>query len=411
MGAPPRSPGSLGCPPTDDDMRADFDAASRRGRSGASRSVLAAVLGAFLVLTAALPAASVTKGELEDAKAELARIADAIAAKREQLTEIRADAAEVAFAVDAANGELYNLQGRSAQVRTQLEEVRAAYEARVDVLEDRAREAFMAGAGSNIDFILGASSIADLSDRAEFVEQVTAADSEIAADVGSLQSELEEQAVMLQRLEAQQQRAIDRLFARQTELQAEFDAQEDILAAIEADEAEQERIVRGLGRKYRAKLLARQGYTGTLGTGVLKVCPVDAPVAFGDSFGAPRYTGGYHPHAGVDMFAPLGTPIRATFDGVAVDATNTIGGLSVKVLGANGETYNAHMSKIGELGPVHAGDVIGYVGDSGNAAGTPPHDHFEYRPKTLPDQWPESAYGYSVVSESINPYPLLTAVC
>ena len=98
-------------------------------------------------------------------------------------------------------------------------------------------------------------------------------------------------------------------------------------------------------------------------------------------------------------------------DGVAVDATNTIGGLSVKVLGATGETYNAHMSKIGELGPVHTGDVIGYVGDSGNAAGTPPHDHFEYRPETLPEQWPESAYGYSIVSESINPYPRLTAVC
>ncbi|MEX0753791.1 MAG: peptidoglycan DD-metalloendopeptidase family protein [Actinomycetota bacterium] len=369
------------------------------------------LVAAVAVLAPASPAASVTKKQVSEAKAELGRIADAIADKRAQLDEIQADAADLAFTVDEANGELANVQAQLAGLREQLDEVRTAYETRVGLLEDRAREAFMSGSGSNLDFILGASSITDLSDRAAFVDQVTAADSDIAAEVALLHEQLELRARELTKLENQQRRAIDALFEQQTLLEAQFDAQQDILDAIEADKARQEEAVRKLGKQYREKLLAQQGYSGKIGNGVLKVCPVDAPVAFGDSFGAPRYTGGYHPHAGNDMFAPVGTPIRATFPGMAVDATNTIGGLSVKVLGETGETYNAHLSALGKLGPVQTGDIIGYVGASGNAAGTPSHNHFEYRPKTIPSPWPESTYGYSVVGDSINPYPLLTAVC
>ena len=66
---------------------------------------------------------------------------------------------------------------------------------------------------------------------------------------------------------------------------------------------------------------------------MFKVCPVDQPRGFGDGFGAPRYVGGYHLHKGVDIVAPLGTPIRATFDGVASDATNIYGGKAVYVQG------------------------------------------------------------------------------
>src|SRR5204863_9164886 len=46
-------------------------------------------------------------------------------------------------------------------------------------------------------------------------------------------------------------------------------------------------------------------------------CPVQGSHAYSDSFGAPRYAGVYHPHAGNDIFAPRGTPIVAPFDGYA----------------------------------------------------------------------------------------------
>jgi murein DD-endopeptidase MepM/ murein hydrolase activator NlpD len=80
------------------------------------------------------------------------------------------------------------------------------------------------------------------------------------------------------------------------------------------------------------------------------------------------------------MHAPYGTPIRAPFDGIAVIATNLPGGLAVRVYGPRGFVYNAHLSAFGKLGQVEGGDIIGHVGNSGDAWNTQPHDHFEWHP-------------------------------
>lgn len=128
--------------------------------------------------------------------------------------------------------------------------------------------------------------------------------------------------------------------------------------------------------------------------GVLRVCPVDEPRAYSDNWHAPRWGGGFHLHQGIDIFAPTGTPIRAPFDGTAVSADNWLGGIAVKVYGESGYVYNAHLSERGQLGPVKAGDIIGYVGSTGNASG--PHDHFEYHPGN---------------GDAVNPFLFLNAVC
>lgn len=108
----------------------------------------------------------------------------------------------------------------------------------------------------------------------------------------------------------------------------------------------------------------------------LEVCPAHGAIS--NDFGAPRHQGGYHPHQGNDISAAYGTPIFAPFDGRAVAMSNTLGGLAVKVFGSDGYVYNAHLSRLGRLGWVRAGTVIGYVGVSGDATG--PHDHFEWHP-------------------------------
>jgi murein DD-endopeptidase MepM/ murein hydrolase activator NlpD len=128
--------------------------------------------------------------------------------------------------------------------------------------------------------------------------------------------------------------------------------------------------------------------------GVLRVCPVDEPRAYSDNWHAPRWGGGFHLHQGIDIFAPPGTPIRAPFDGTAVAADNWLGGIAVKVYGEAGYVYNAHLSERGQLGRVRAGDIIGYVGSTGNASG--PHDHFEYHPGN---------------GDAVNPFLFLNAVC
>jgi murein DD-endopeptidase MepM/ murein hydrolase activator NlpD len=84
----------------------------------------------------------------------------------------------------------------------------------------------------------------------------------------------------------------------------------------------------------------------------------------------------------------------------------------VFVSGRYGTVYNAHLSaySANSNGPVHAGDVIGYVGDTGDATGIF-HDHFEFHPYSMPSSWPVSAYGYSIIEDAVNPYPLLTHAC
>jgi murein DD-endopeptidase MepM/ murein hydrolase activator NlpD len=147
----------------------------------------------------------------------------------------------------------------------------------------------------------------------------------------------------------------------------------------------------------------------------LQVCPVDPPRAFGDGFGAPRYTGQFHLHAGDDILSDYGTKIRAPFDGVAKPTYNSLGGNGEYVYAPDGSyVYNAHLDHYApkSSGPVQAGDVIGYVGDTGDAKGTP-HDHFEWHPTSVPANWPASFYGYVTIpgTSAVNPYPVLNDVC
>lgn len=87
---------------------------------------------------------------------------------------------------------------------------------------------------------------------------------------------------------------------------------------------------------------------------------------------------------GTTFLAPYGTPVVAPFPGQAVGSTDPLGGLTVKVYGEYGYVYNAHLSRIGTVGVVRTGTVIGCVGTSGNAQGSSPHTHFEWHPGNGP---------------------------
>jgi murein DD-endopeptidase MepM/ murein hydrolase activator NlpD len=114
-----------------------------------------------------------------------------------------------------------------------------------------------------------------------------------------------------------------------------------------------------------------------------------------DTWHAPRSGG--RKHEGQDIFAKRGTPVRPATEGYVVRVgENNLGGKVVFIVGAGGRTYyyahfDSHAEGI-EVGDyVTPRDVIGYVGTSGNAAGTPPHLHF----------------GVYAGGGAINPLPLL----
>ncbi len=133
------------------------------------------------------------------------------------------------------------------------------------------------------------------------------------------------------------------------------------------------------------------------------VFPVGGPHSYSDTFGAPRMFGtAYaHLHEGTDIFAASGTPLLAVERGVLIRVgSDTLGGTKLWLVGASGTRYYyAHLSAFAEGVAdgkvVAAGDVVGFVGNTGNAATTPAHLHFEVHPNGGP---------------AVNPYPLLRIV-
>jgi len=101
-------------------------------------------------------------------------------------------------------------------------------------------------------------------------------------------------------------------------------------------------------------------------------------------------------HEGIDIFAKRGTAVLSSTEGIVLRVgTNRLGGQVVWVLGPGGQRhYYAHLDSYLDVAPgmrVEEGRVLGYVGNTGNAKGTPPHLH----------------YGVYEAGGAINPYPLL----
>jgi murein DD-endopeptidase MepM/ murein hydrolase activator NlpD len=128
------------------------------------------------------------------------------------------------------------------------------------------------------------------------------------------------------------------------------------------------------------------------------VFPVYGQVSYGDDYGAPRAVTEWH--HGNDLFATEGTPVLAVADGTLFNVgVNTLGGNRLWLRDGRGNTfYYAHLSAYApvaaEGAQVRAGEVIGFVGHTGQAITTPPHLHFEIHPGD---------------GDSVNPYPYLLA--
>lgn len=128
--------------------------------------------------------------------------------------------------------------------------------------------------------------------------------------------------------------------------------------------------------------------------------PVAGEATWSNDWHAARCNPSPHLHKGIDIFASAGTPLVAVTEGrVTQKGVGAVSGLYVEITDADGVQYfYAHLSGFASdllLGqPVATGDVLGYVGTTGNAQGTSPHVHLEVQPGGVPvppkpfvDQW------------------------
>jgi murein DD-endopeptidase MepM/ murein hydrolase activator NlpD len=124
-----------------------------------------------------------------------------------------------------------------------------------------------------------------------------------------------------------------------------------------------------------------------------------------DSFHAARSGG--RQHLGIDIMAPEGTPVLAAAGGVIVKRdSSALGGISLYERGMDGTTmyFYAHLGRyapaVAEGYLVRRGDVIAYVGHTGNASASAPHLHFGIYTVTDPNRWWHG--------RDLNPYAVLT---
>jgi murein DD-endopeptidase MepM/ murein hydrolase activator NlpD len=284
------------------------------------------------------------------------------------LGELQVDFIEQQIAVDDLRSRL-DAMGRQAQ-RNVAEAAAAERQ-----LKDHTVEAFISGSSQEKLTLVRTSDPVQLGVARELLDSVVETDEEV----------VERYEVAKASLDAEQQRVSSELATAEDHL---VDLEQLITATItDAAETAQALVAYQSGSQVYVK-----GF----------VFPVQGEVEFIDSWGYPRMTGtaSAHWHQGTDIFAPRGTPLVAAESGeLQRIGVASLGGNKLWVKGDSGtEYYYAHLvafaAGIHDGMRVNAGDVVGYVGDTGNARGTPPHLHFEVHPNG---------------GDAVNPYPLLKA--
>lgn len=332
------------------------------------------------VFGSALPAASVTKKQVDEACATSSAALDEwdVAAAR---------AAEALVRYNEVNQELEGVSLRVLQLRDRIDEKQTDVADIRERVVGRAVEMYMDGGSQVAEFVLSSSSVDEVLTGQEFLEVVTEEDisslDHLAAlknDMEKWQEELKEDQARLVDLNQQSleiaglmEEAMNKKEAAYRtlnddcrKLRAEYDAQLAAAAALAA--------ARASG--------AAGGVPASVTTGF--VCPMNpGAIHFINDWGFPRSGG--RTHKGTDVFAPMGQPIVAVVSGTVRVYTAGLGGNAIWLTSDNRTGYYfAHLSgwapglKTGDY--VSKGQVIGYNGNTGNAYGGAPHLHIQIHP-------------------------------
>jgi len=315
-------------------------------------------------------------------------------------------------AVATANATLADADSALNEVRFRIEETTGASDAVVV-------EAFMNPPSSDALEVLTAETMEDATVKQALLNmQADAAAEQLQnyedalADLGGLEEQQEAALAAAEAARSEAQAALDDLTAA-TSSEAQFVTQVQAALAqaqtqVPTDPAEAEAYMARLNEIAAAMEEARETREIAAAQAAIEaernrrisigalLCPVDGPVSFTDTWGAARSSG--RRHQGVDMLASRGTPTVAPVSGDVQHRGSSLGGLSWYVYGDNGNMYyGTHLSGYENqgIGHVEAGMVIGYVGDTGNARGTP-HLHFEVHPGG---------------GAAVNPYPYVAEAC
>ena len=223
-----------------------------------------------------------------------------------------------------------------------------------------------------LEFLLSAASYEQFVTRADYIRRVGRSDAQVIADVTSLDRRLELQRAVLVGEQRSSADALSSLKAQNDRLQARLKSSQAAFLRVKA----QLDAIRGGPNRPSGQL----GVPGPNGM----VFPVRGSYYYSDTWGAAR-SGGRH-HQGTDIMSPRGTPVVAVLSGTVHAKNGGLGGKTIWLSASNGWAfYYAHLDGWAvRSGHVRAGQIIGYVGSTGNAAGGATHLHFQIMPHGSP---------------------------
>jgi len=374
-------------------------------------------------------AAEVTPADLEDAKAELRRVGSDLSGAAAEYEEAFHSEEELQSELDAL---LLTIANQERQLASAREDGRAVV-----------IELYKAGGAAAFAEFLTAESFEDIPAQLAYLDVVTQSEQSVLNHLASVERSYRQQQDQLDAAVAEQGRVrseleslqqsivaeLDRANAEYQVIYAEWEAQEEARRRREA-EAARIAAAEAAAAAAAAKAAAEAAAAAVAATSTTTVpsaeedttttttttgddttttttvppatssgrtCPVNGATTFTDSYGAPRPGG--RSHKGVDMMASRGTPVVAIEAGTLTrKSSSSAGGISLYMKGDSGDTYYyAHLDGYasGVTGgmALTVGQLIGYVGSTGNASYSAPHLHFEHQ------------------NGNVNPYPLVKGLC
>lgn len=296
----------------------------------------------------------------------------------------------VASAYGKLETQLAQTEARGAKLQKQQLEAGKIIDAKADALQKRAGYMYkQGGATSLMGQLLTAPNLGVFVKRAYYLSVLSSGDAELVEDLTLTQERSDAIAAELRTTATRQRAVSDQLKARRADLEKRYreakkvedakrrESQDKLKAGKIASEAKR----RQLEAAAKGESSTKVGQAGKFSRFTL---PLQGPVGFANTWGAPR-SGGRR-HQGTDVMAPCGAPVVAVTEGaIKRVSSGGSGGVALYLRAGNGDVfYYAHLRNtvagvVSGKG-VAPGELIGYNGNSGNAAGGPCHVHFEWQP-------------------------------
>lgn len=376
-------------------------------------TIIAGLVGSCLLLWGSLPLLSSAAPSAEELAKKIQQTQGKVEYRKGKEKVLTRDIARYSGRIDGLQARIDRLSARESKITADLTEKRAVLEetqaalrserARLVRLQKRLREVrqtlaarlvqlYKQGRPDLASVILEADGFAQLIERGEYVSRLAEKDRQIMRIVASAKQEATTTEVRLAKIERRQQQVAAAITARRNEVakvRGNVASAQASLREVRNDKRSLLSSVKVSRKELEEDLSAMQAQQARI-SGALNTSIAAGPVRQGTgqfvypmngTFTSPFGMRWGRLHAGIDIAAPIGTPIRAADGGrVAIaGAVSGYGNYTCIQHGNNLSTCYGHQSSIGvSVGQtVKKGQVIGLCGNTGRSTG--PHLHFEVR--------------------------------